>query len=357
MAAPPVLIEVVRDGYVESVHRGSIVLLEPAGVLTAGTADDPVFPRSALKPLQSVAMLDAGFIGRGASLALSMASHDGEAMHVDGARATLAAAGLDESALQCPAALPGSQTALIDWVRGGGSADPICHNCSGKHAAMLATCVAAGLPLPSYRDPAHPLQQQIRDRIEVLTGVEVSAVAVDGCGAPAFAVTLTGLATAFARLASAGSGPSSMVANAMRRHPLLIGGTTRAASLAMAAVPGLICKDGAEGVWAAALPDGRAFAAKFEDGGARALPVLLAAVLARWAAEPSQGAAEPSHSAAEPGRGAAEPGHGAAEPGQGAAEPSRWAAELSWGEVPVLGGGVPVGSLRPSPWLAELLSP
>jgi L-asparaginase II len=263
-------------------------------------------------------MLEAGFIGRGASLALSAASHDGEPMHVDGARATLAEAGLDESVLQCPPALPGDEAALIDWVRGGGAAAAICHNCSGKHAAMVATCVAAGWPIDSYREPGHPLQLAIRDRIETLSDTAVTAVVVDGCGAPAYAITLPALALAFGRLAAGSSGPEAMVANAMRRHPVLIGGTHRAVSAAMAAVPQLIAKEGAEGVWAAALPDGRAFAAKFTDGSARGLPVLLAAALSHWGIPEDQ--------------------------------------LTGWGSVPVLGHGEPVGSLRWSGELRELLA-
>jgi L-asparaginase II len=315
----PALIEVVRGGegseWVESVHRGGLVLVEPSGSIGADAA---LLPRSALKPLQAIALLEAGFIGRGPSLALALASHDGEAIHIDGVRGTLAEAGLDEALLQCPPALPGNEAALADWLRLGQGPAPIAHNCSGKHAAMLATCVAAGWPLESYRDPSHPLQSAIRDRIESLTGVGVCATVVDGCGAPAFAVTLAGLAAAFAELATASSGPSAMVANAMRRHPVLVAGTTQTATLAMTAVPGLICKDGAEGVWAAALPDGRGFAAKFDDGAARGLPVLLAAVLQRWGV-PAE-------------------------------------TLTGWGEVPVLGGGVGVGALRVSEELRELLA-
>ena len=150
------------------------------------------FPRSSLKPLQAVALLECGFAGRDASLALAAASHDGEDVHVAGARATLAAAGLDESALQCPPDLPSGRDALLAWVGGGGRAARICHNCSGKHAAMLATCVAAGWPIDTYRSPDHPLQLAIRAGIESLCGEPVRGVAVDGCGAPAFAVSLLG---------------------------------------------------------------------------------------------------------------------------------------------------------------------
>ena len=280
----PVLINVVRNGHVESQHRGSLVLLDPSGaaVVTAGCVDDPVFPRSSLKPLQAVAMVTAGFPGRGASLALAAASHDGEDVHVAGARATLAAAGLDDSALQCPPELPSGPAALLDWVAAGGRPARVCHNCSGKHAAMVATCVAMGWSVGTYRDPSHPLQVVIRDAVERLSGDRVAATATDGCGAPAFAISLRALARAFGALATADGGAEALVRQAMRAHPRLIGGTGRAVSELTAEVPGLICKEGAEGVWGAALPDGRAFAAKIEDGGMRGLPPLLAAALHYW---------------------------------------------------------------------------
>ena len=200
------LVHVVRNGYVESRHRGSIVVLDPAGVdVSAGVVDEPVFARSSLKPLQAVAMVEAGFPGRDGSLALACASHDGEPMHVEGARATLAAAGLGEDALRCPPALPQSETAMLAWVRAGGGPAAICHNCSGKHSAMVSTCVAAGWPVGDYVEPGHPLQQAIRARIATLAG-PVSAVAVDGCGAPAFAVTLRGLAAGVRGAGRCGSG-------------------------------------------------------------------------------------------------------------------------------------------------------
>lgn len=158
------LVEVTRDGYLESWHTGALILLDPSGAVavSTGSVDEPVFPRSSLKPLQAVTMLEAGFAGRDASLALAAASHDGESVHLAGARATLAAAGLDETALQCPPDLPSGRAALLEWVEAGGRPAPICHNCSGKHAAMLATCVAADWPIETYRSPDHPLQQAAR---------------------------------------------------------------------------------------------------------------------------------------------------------------------------------------------------
>lgn len=317
---PPILLDVTRNGFVESHHRGSFALLDPVGEVTvaAGAPSLPVFPRSSLKPLQAVALVANGYPGRGPALALAAASHEGEPVHVAAARDILSAAGLDEAALRCPPDLPSGRAALLEYVRAGGGPERVCHNCSGKHAAMLATCVANGWELAGYRDPTHPLQLAIRATIEAMTGETVAAVGVDGCGAPAFAVTLIGLARSFAALATAAAGtPAALVCAAMRAHPELVGGTGRAVSELTAAVDGLVCKDGAEGVWAAALPDGRAFAVKVEDGGARALPPLLAGALRSW--------------------------------GFDGEVVGRWAA------VEVLGGGEPVGAVGWSADFARLL--
>jgi L-asparaginase II len=282
---PPVLCEVVRSGMVESRHRGSLVTLDATGapVLELGDTTAPVLPRSSLKPLQAVAMLHAGLRLQGAQLALACASHSGEPVHVELCRSVLASAGLGEDALGNPPGLPLGPAAMEALLRAGGHADAVHHNCSGKHAAMVATCVAAGWPLAGYLDPGHPLQRAIRHTIEALAGEPVGAVATDGCGAPAFAISLTGLARAFAVLARAPEGsPEARAAAAMRSHPEIVGGTGREVTELMAAVGGLVAKEGAEGVLAAALPDGRAFAVKIEDGARRALGPVVSAVLERW---------------------------------------------------------------------------
>jgi L-asparaginase II len=281
---PMFLVDVFRGGRLESRHAGSFVLLDGNGEIEIAVGDvtSEILPRSSLKPLQATTMVEAGFAGRGAELALAAASHDGEDVHRDGARSVLAAAGLTEAALQCPPDLPGSREALLEWVGAGGGPARICHNCSGKHAAMLSTCVAAGWPTDTYRDPDHPLQQAIAARIGELCGVPAGTPVVDTCGAPAFAVPLVGLATAFGRIATAESGAAAAVAAAIRAHPRMIGGTGQAVTELVGAVPGLVAKGGAECVWGAALPDGRSFAAKVADGGPRAQPPVLTAALAYW---------------------------------------------------------------------------
>jgi L-asparaginase II len=307
----PVLCEVTRSGFVESRHRGSLVLLGADGSveLALGDVDAPVFPRSSMKPLQAVAMLRAGLDLPPKALALACASHSGESVHVDLCRAILARAGLGEAALDCPPALPYGEAAAAAVLRAGGGPTRSRHNCSGKHAAMVATCAARGWPVDSYLDPEHELQRAIRAGVEAQAGEPVAAVAVDGCGAPQFAFGVTGLARAFRRLAIAGPDtPEGRAGAAMRAHPVVIGGTGRHVSELMTAVPGLVAKEGAEGVYAAALPDGRAMALKVDDGAMRPLPALLAGVLLHW--------------------------------GRDGEVVSRWAAP------PVLGGGRPVGEIR-----------
>ena len=280
----PVLAEVVRSGFVESRHRGSAVLLGSDGlpVLQLGAAGTAVFPRSAIKPLQAAAMLRCGLDLEGKLLALAAASHAGEDFHVAGAREILAAAGLGEDALRCPAALPMDEAAMHRLLRGGGQAGRVHMNCSGKHAAMLATCVAAGWPTGDYLSPGHPLQQAIRRTVERLADERVAAAGVDGCGAPLFALSITGVARAFRALLRAEPGSAEReVADAMRAHPDWTSGTTRPQRLLMEAVPGLLVKVGAEGVQAFALPDGTAGVLKIDDGSSRPVTPVTVALL-RW---------------------------------------------------------------------------
>jgi L-asparaginase II len=289
----PVLAEVIRNGFVESRHRGSVVALDGSGgvAFACGDVNSPVFPRSANKPVQAVAMVRAGLELPDDLLALAASSHGGEPFHLDGVRRILAVAGLDEAALQTPADLPLDEPARQAYLRTGHRATPLAMNCSGKHAAMLATCVANGWAVGSYLDPAHPLQRLTRDALEELAGEPVAASGVDGCGAPLFAVSLTGLARAFRGIALAPSGsPEHRVAKALRSRPRWVGGSRSEDTLLMESVPGLIAKRGAEGVFGAALPDGRALAMKFEDGTQRArLPVAVRALRRLGVAEPRLG--------------------------------------------------------------------
>ncbi len=278
------LARVLRSGFVEGVHHGTAVALGPAGevVLRAGSPEAPILPRSSNKPLQAVAMLRAGLALDGAPLALACSSHSGEAFHRDGVQRILAAAGLDAGALQNTPGLPYGEQERLVWLRLGLAPTALAGNCSGKHAAMLATCVANGWPTDSYRDPGHPLQRLVADTTAELAGEPLAATGVDGCGAPVFAVSALGLARAFARIATAPAAtPEGRVAAAVRAHPEWLGGTGRDVTALVRGVPGLIAKDGAEAVYAAALPDGRAAALKISDGSERARPVVMAALLRR----------------------------------------------------------------------------
>jgi L-asparaginase II len=289
--ANPVLAAVVRSGFTESRHRGALAAVAADGTFafTAGNANSPVFPRSANKPLQAAAMLRAGLPLDGELLALAAASHSGEDYHVAGVREILDMAGLTEHDLQCPAALPLDQPTARRLIREGGDnpESRIRFNCSGKHAAMLATCIANEWPHETYRDPAHPLQVHIRKTIEELAMEPVLAIGVDGCGAPLFALTLAGLARAFRALVLAPDGtPERKVADAMRKFPEWTSGSMRDERRLMVAIPGLLLKSGAEGVDAFALADGTAAALKIDDGNSRARTPITAAILARLGARP-----------------------------------------------------------------------
>jgi L-asparaginase II len=280
-------VEVVRSGFREGVHHGSVVLLGPDGavVRAVGEVTAPMFPRSSNKPLQALAMLRAGLdLTEDADLALVCASHSGEPPHVEGSERILARCGLSEADLQCPPALP----LHVPSARAASEPRRILMNCSGKHAGMLATCVHRGWPTATYRDPKHPLQQAIAGTLSEAAGEPLAATGVDGCGAPLYAVSLTGLARAFSTLATAPAAtPQRRVIDAMRAYPFMVAGTGREDTRLMSAVPGLVCKAGAEGVQAAALPDGRAVALKIDDGANRArLPVMVAALRALGVAEP-----------------------------------------------------------------------
>jgi L-asparaginase II len=243
----------------------------------AGPVAEPVFPRSSSKPLQVVGMLRAGLRLAGPELALAASSHSGEPIHTDRVRAVLAAGGLSEDDLGCPAELPLGEAASHGVLAAGGGPERITMNCSGKHAAMLRTCLAAGWPTGGYLAAEHPLQVALRAAVEELSGEQVTHTGVDGCGAPVFALTLTGLARAFSRLVDAEPGTAERsVADAMRAYPGVVGGTDRDVTRLMAGAPDLLAKDGAEGVYAAAVPGAGAVALKLSDGAARArMPVLV----------------------------------------------------------------------------------
>jgi L-asparaginase II len=246
-----------RSGFDESLHHGAGVAVGPGGdvIAAVGDPDVVVYPRSCLKPMQAQAMVELGLDLPAEQLAVACASHDATPAHLDAVRAILAGHGLGEEHLRNTPARP--------YGDAGSSVAPssILQNCSGKHAAMLATCVANGWPTADYLEPDHPVQQAIVASLELL-GCTVHHVGVDGCGAPTHAIGLRDLAGAFAALASNGSA----VARAMRAHPVMVAGPERDVTLWMQAVDGLMAKEGAAGVMAMGLVDGRAAAFKIADG-------------------------------------------------------------------------------------------
>jgi len=282
-AGGELLAEVVRSGFVEGYHRGSVIVLSAGGDVldAAGDVTGPVFPRSSNKPMQAVGMLRAGLaLAEPANLALVAASHHGEPMHVELARAMLHSGGLTEDDLACPADFPLSEPARREVLAAGGDRARIYMNCSGKHTGMLLTCLAAGWPTEGYHRPDHPLQRHLRSVLEEVAGEPAAAVGVDGCGVPVLAISLNALASAFLRLVQAEPGTAERtVADAMRGHPELVSGTGADDARLMRGLPGILAKGGAEGVLAVAVPGVGAVAMKVDDGGRRPrFPVLSSAL-------------------------------------------------------------------------------
>ena len=277
-----VLAEAWRSGVRESVHRGHAVVLAADGSIARSWGDPQarVLPRSANKPAQAAAMVRAGLDLQDELLALAAASHSGEPFHVEGAHRILDSAGVPSADLRTPPDWPLDEKARIEYIAGGGVPTPFHMNCSGKHAAMLATCAVRDWSREDYLDPDHPLQRAAREEVAELAGEQPWAVAVDGCGAPLFGLSLSGLARLAASCVQAEPGsPPRAVADAMRAYPEWTAGTRRDAARLMRAHPGLLAKEGADGVYVVALDDGRAVALKIEDGADRARPVAMAGIL------------------------------------------------------------------------------
>ncbi|MFE3291712.1 asparaginase [Rhodococcus sp. NPDC059234] len=290
------LVEVVRSGFRECVHRGSLVILDPDGEasLALGEVHTPIYPRSSSKPMQAVALLRSGFEPAGSrELAIATSSHEGEPGHVAAVEALLARHGLNENDLLSPPALPANELARARLLADGAAPRRVFMNCSGKHSAMLAACAANGWPRESYLDPGHPLQRAVLETITELSGEAEYELGIDGCGLPVVPLSLTALARAFTALVTARPGTAERsVADAIREHPWLVSGTGRDDVRLMSAVPGLVCKTGADGVHAGALPDGTAFALKIDDGAERARLPLTVALLHRIGVEWTEDLAE-----------------------------------------------------------------
>jgi L-asparaginase II len=294
----PVLAEALRGAVVESRHRGAVAVVDADGrpVLTLGDVARPVFPRSAVKALQALVLMEAGAAERfgldEAELALACASHGGEPAHVAGAAGMLGKAGLSAEALECGAHWPMHQPSAHALARSGGQASPLTNNCSGKHAGFLCAACAMGVVPRGYTAPTHPVQRAVKAVLEDLTGAPIPAdrCAVDNCSVPTWAMPLEGLARAFARFGS-GHGVGLVRAQAAERlrtvcaaQPWYVAGTGRFCTEIMQRFGRrAFVKTGAEGVYCGALPEqGFGVAIKCDDGAGRAAEVTMAAVLARF---------------------------------------------------------------------------
>jgi L-asparaginase II len=293
----PVLIELTRGALVESVHAGAVAVVRADGEVVAAVGDiaRPVFPRSAIKPLQALPFLESGAaerFGFGApEIALACGSHAGARPHVVGVTAMLAGVGLSAKALACGTHEPMDAAAAREMIRAGASPTPLNHNCSGKHAAMLATARHLAEPTEGYWRPDHPVQQRIRRALEDMTGCALGAdvCGIDGCSVPNWAVPAAGLARAFARLAT-GEGLSPERAEACRRireacwaHPELVAGRGLLVTEILQRFGGrVLVKSGAEGVYCGAFAEqGFGFAVKIDDGAKRAAEATVVQVIAR----------------------------------------------------------------------------
>ena len=313
---------VERSGFIESRHAGAAIVLAPDGTVmrSLGATDALVFPRSSLKPFQSLASQTAGVTLTAEWAALSTASHSGTDRHVTVVRDMLASVGLTEDDLGCPAAWPGDSATRDEMLLSGGQKSRLRMNCSGKHAAMLMACVANEWSTADYLAPTHPLQVHTREVVERLTGERVAAVGIDGCGAPVFAMTLAGLARGIHRIGTAAErSPFALhrlagaLVRTVRENPWAIEGPGRPDTVVIETT-GAFAKGGAEALMVMVAPDGTTVALKMLDGGARACAIVALHLLQ------DAGALAPETVAAA-------------------------AAHLS---LAVLGGGEVVGSIRPA---------
>lgn len=276
------LARVIRSGLAEGVHYGSAVVVDSDGevIWSVGDVNKTMFPRSSNKFMQTLAMVQLGLPLKDELLALACASHSGQDFQIAGVRQILALAKLSSESLKCPADYPLDESARNELVIQGVEKSPLYMNCSGKHAAMLLTCVINNWDIKRYWSPDHPLQHACNKVIETCTGIPVEVTGVDGCGAPVMSSTLVGLARSFGQFAGpSASDDQRMIANAIRLYPEYVAGSWRDVTKLMQGLPGAIAKDGAEGVYGIGLGDGRALAIKIDDGAERARITVAMSIL------------------------------------------------------------------------------
>ncbi len=280
--AGDVLAEVTRGGVVESLHLGHLIILNSDGstYLSKGSPELSFYPRSAVKSLQASAMLKAGLTVSDEELAIVCASHSGNQIHIDLVTKMLADRGIPLSAMGNASDKPLGEKEKITW--GDKAGTQLTQNCSGKHAGMLITCQQNGWDLSTYLEMGHPLQIAIKNEIELLAGEKVSTSTYDGCGAPLFAISLTGLAKTFSTLVKSNDLVYKQIVTACTKYPELVAGEGRLTTRMMRSVPGLFMKEGAEGIQVCALSDGRVIAIKIIDGSWRPVAPIIMEVFKRW---------------------------------------------------------------------------
>jgi L-asparaginase II len=282
-----VLAEVVRSGIVESQHRGFLIALNADGSvnLELGDSSHLIFPRSTVKSFQGAAMVRNGLQLEPRLLALGASSHSGSAEHIAAVREILATDGLDESALQCMLDKPLGETERRAY--GDQAPTRIAMNCSGKHAAMLVTCIKNGWSIDNYLDADHPLQVACREELENLAGEKITLTSTDGCGAPLFLISVAGLARAVRAITISTDVAHTSVLAASRQFPEMVAGEGRLTTTMIREVPGLYMKDGVEAVEVASMPDGRTLVFKVSDGSLRPFRALVHAGLKRLGVDSS----------------------------------------------------------------------
>lgn len=295
----PLLIEITRGDVVESVHRGAFIVANDQNELVAssGDIDHPIYPRSAVKPLQALPLIESGAADRwrlsDCELALACASHNAEPRHIDSILAWLKKAGLSKRDLACGPQAPISEAARDQLLLQNVCPGRVHHNCSGKHAGFLSTAAHLGEPTIGYLELEHPVQRRVKKVLAEITdnALNEATVGVDGCGAPVFGMSLRGLALAMARYGTGAGLPghraqaAARFYRAMVREPCMVAGTGRWCTIAMKITGERVAvKGGAEGVYCAIIPGQRiGIALKIDDGGSRAAEALMGLLLIRYA--------------------------------------------------------------------------
>ena len=280
--AGEVLASVTRGGITESLHLGHLIVLNSDGstYLSKGSPELAIYPRSAVKSIQAAAMLKAGLQVSPDELAIICASHSGSQRHLELVVSMLTKRDIPINALKNAIDKPLGDKEKLSW--GDKPGTQLTQNCSGKHAGMLITCQQNGWDIESYLEMTHPLQTAIKNEIELLAGEKVSAETFDGCGAPLYAISLTGLAKAIATVVKSDDLVYKQIVTACTKYPELVAGEGRLTTRMMKAVPGLFMKEGAEGIEVCALSDGRVIAIKIIDGSWRPVAPIIMEIFKRW---------------------------------------------------------------------------